>query len=334
MTIRVVVLNWNGRRWLDGCLSALAAQTRPADEIVVVDNASSDDSVAYLRARWPQVTVVALDENLGFAEGNNRGAAGARTDALVFLNNDTEAEPGWLAALEAAARPPYALVASRIVFLDRPDVIDSAGDGYLRCGGGFKRGHGQPAAAFAESREVFGVCGAAFLVRRDLFERLGGFDPAFFMVYEDVDLSYRARMRGARVWYAAGAIVRHAGSPSLGRVSDRAVFYGQRNLEWTWIRNTPGRWLWRTWPAHLAYNLAGAVAYARRGRLRAWVRGKAAALAGVTRAWRARASVVDDATAAAVWAQMEPDWVGIKRREKRFSFADRASVEDDRPADE
>jgi len=324
VTVRVIVLNWNGRQWLGGCLSALMRQTRPPEEIVVVDNASTDDSVAHLRAAWSAIRVVALPSNVGFAAGNNHGARDARTDALVFLNNDTEVEAGWLDALVAAAQADTTrgLVTSRIVYLDRPDVIDSAGDGYLRCGGGFKHGHGQPTASSVEAREVFGACGAAFLIRRALFERLGGFDESFFMVYEDVDLSYRARLLGEHVWYASEAVVRHAGSASMGRVSDLAVYCGQRNLEWTWLKNTPRELLWRSVGPHLLYNLAGFAAYARHGRLAPWFRGKVAALAGLPRIWTARrqTQLTRTATNQDLWTCMEADWVGVKRREKQFTF--------------
>ncbi len=338
MTVRVIVLNWNGGRWLDGCLTALARQTRPPDEIVVVDNASTDDSLAPLRAKWPAVQVLALPSNVGFAAGNNRGADDARTDALVFLNNDTEVEAEWLEALVAAADADSTrgLVTSRIVYLDRPDVVDSAGDGYLRCGGGFKHGHGQPSASYAQSRHVFGACGAAFLIRRPLFERLKGFDESFFMVYEDVDLSYRARLVGASVWYAADAVVRHAGSASMGRVSDLAVFCGQRNLEWTWLKNTPRGLLWRSVVPHIVYNLVGGAAYARHGRLAPWLRGKIAAVAGLARVMRGRTRVQSTRTVTNqdLWRNMEADWVGVKRREKQFAFRAAESVDHDDAADE
>lgn len=324
MTTRVIVLNWNGRAWLERCLPALAAQTRPATEVVVVDNASSDDSVAWVRAAHPWVQVLALDTNLGFAAGNNRGAAGTSVDALVFLNNDTEPDPDWLEHLVAAAiaDPARALVSSRLVYWDRPDRIDSAGDGYLRCGGGFKVHHGQPDATAPGSREVFGACGAALLIRREWFETLGGFDETFFMVYEDVDLSYRARLRGGRVWYAADARVRHGGSASMGRVSALAVECGQRNLEWVWAINTPTALLWRSAPAHLLYNLAGALVYLRQGRGGAWWRGKWAALRSWRRVLTRRTAVqrTRTVTASALWALMERDWIGVKRAEKRFDL--------------
>lgn len=324
MTVRVIVLNWNGRAWLERCLPALRAQRRQADEVVLVDNASSDDSVAWVRAHHPWVQVLALDRNLGFAEGNNRGATGATTDALVFLNNDTEVAGDWLERLVAAADADAsrALVTSRVVYWDRPDVIDSAGDGYLRCGGAFKRLHGQSSERAAHSQEVFGACGAAFLIRRAWWERLGGFDASFFMVYEDVDLSYRARLMGGRVWYAADAVVRHGGSASLGRVSALSVECGQRNLEAVWLVNTPAPLLWRSMLSHLAYTAAAAIAYARQRRLGAWWRGKRTVLQRwrALRARRAEVQATCTIDPELLWAQMTGDWVAVKRAEKAFDF--------------
>ena len=116
------------------------------------------------------------------------------------------------------------------------------------------------------------------MIRRDAFDALGGFDARFFMVYEDVDLSYRARLRGLRVWYAADAIVRHAGSGSLGTISPAAVFYGQRNLEWTWIKNTPPACCAATALSHAIYSFAGVLHYMRLGLGGPALRGKWAAL--------------------------------------------------------
>jgi GT2 family glycosyltransferase len=323
--VRVIVLNWNGRSWLGGCLEALGQQDFRPFEIVLVDNGSTDGSIDFVRERFPECRVVALDANIGFAAGNNAGARGAIAAYLAFLNNDTRVDPGWLTALVAAAEgdPTVGLVTSRVVFMDRPDVIDSAGDGYLRCGGAFKHRHGQRVDGRLSSREVFGACGAAFLIRRELFEVLGGFDEDLFMVYEDVDLSYRARLRGWRCVYADAAWVKHAGSASLGLASSVAVYHGQRNLEWTWIKNSPRALLVRSLPAHVLYDLAGLAAYARAGRIGAWWRGKVAALRGLPAVWRKRREVQRTAIAdsEALWELMEADWVRVKRREKRFDLS-------------
>jgi GT2 family glycosyltransferase len=322
--VRVIVLNWNGRRWLEPCLNALNAQTFRDFEVVVVDNASNDGSADLVRDRFPECKLLQLSSNGGYAAGNNAGAKGATATYLAFLNNDTEPDPGWLAALVDAAERDRAvgLVSSHIVFMNPAGIVDSAGDGYLRCGGAFKRAHGQPVTARQGVEEVFGACGAGFLIHRSLFELLGGFDEDFFMVYEDVDLSYRARLAGARVVCAFDAMVRHAGSASLGRASSTAVYHGQRNLEWTWIKNSPSRLLLRSLVSHVLYDVAGLIGYARAGQLGAWIRGKAAAVAGLSAALEKRRKIQRGSTLdpESLWARMEPDWIGIKRREKAFAL--------------
>jgi GT2 family glycosyltransferase len=331
--VRVIVLNWNGRSWLDRCLTALRRQTFRDFEVVLVDNGSTDDSVPFVRHAFPECTALPLPGNAGFAAGNNAGAQGSSAEYLVFLNNDTEVDPGWLHALVDVAErdSSVGLVTSHIVFMDRPDLLDSAGDGYLQCGGAFKIGHGQAAQNTAGVEEVFGACGAAFLIRRELFTRLGGFDADMFMVYEDVDLSYRARLLGARCMCAHAAVVRHAGSASLGRISEAAVYYGQRNLEWTWIKNSPRQLLMRSLASHALYDLAGLAGYARAGHLGAWIRGKAAAIAGLPDVWRKRRDVQRQISVDPdrLWTLMEPNWIAVKRREKLFDFL-RTSIRPER----
>ncbi len=325
----VVVLNFNGRKWLSGCLGALAAQRgAPPFETLLVDNGSTDDSVAEARRSWPDVRVVEAVTNLGFAGGNNFGAREARGGWLVFLNNDTVPAPDLLARLfaEAEAHPECALITSRLVFLHDPSIVDSAGDGYLRAGGAFKHGHGARADDFASSREVFGACGGAFMIRRETFAALGGFDARFFVNYEDVDLSYRARLRGLRVWYAASAIVRHAGSGSLGVVTPESVFHGQRNLEWTWIKNTPPGLLASTALPHALYSLAGVAHYIAAGRGGAVLRAKWAALRALPQVLADRRRVQASRTVepSDLVRLMEPDWLDAKRREKRFQTSRRS----------
>lgn len=321
--LSVIILNYDGRRWLPACLDAVLAQRdAPSFETILVDNCSSDGSVEFLRSAYPSVRVIETGTNLGFAGGNNAGAHEAAGEWLVFLNNDTVADPHWLSSLWAAhlAHPHYTLVTSKLVFLHDASVVDSAGDGYLRAGGAFKHGHGGAAERFSESREVFGACGGAFMIAREPFEALGGFDARFFMVYEDVDLSYRARLRGHRVWYAADAIVKHAGSGSLGTISPAAVFYGQRNLEWTWLKNTPRELFAATALSHAIYSIAGVLHYIRLGLGGPALRGKWAALRAMSAVLADRRAVQATRTvdSAVVERWMEPRWLAAKRREKRF----------------
>lgn len=320
--ISIIIVTWNGRQHLDACLSAVAAQRDVSAETILVDNASIDGTVEHVRDRYPWVRIVPLAENRGFAGGNNAGVRAARGRYVALLNNDTVAEPGWLAALrrgvdEAAG---YALATSRIVYMHDPTIVDSAGDGMLRWGGAFKRYHGAAAHEAAASAEVFGVCGAACILPRALFEQLHGFDEHFFVSHEDVDLSYRARLLGYRCRYVAGAIVRHHGSATLGKVSAFGVFHGQRNLEWVYLKNTPTPLLVRTLAGHLLYNAAAAVHFARIGLFGPFLRGKVAALAGLPRVLRQRAAVQGGRVvrSAELWPHMERRWLSTKLREKRF----------------
>jgi GT2 family glycosyltransferase len=328
--VSVVVVTWNGRQHLDTCLNAVAAQQGVRVETILVDNASTDGTVAYVRDRHPSVRVVELPENRGFAGGNNAGAAEARAPLVAFLNNDTAAEPGWLEALVAGldAANGFQLATSRIVYLHDPRIIDSAGDGFLRSGGAFKRMHGAQSVDASVPLEVFGVCGAACLMPRKIFEEIGGFDEDFFASHEDVDLSYRARLLGYRVRYVPAAIVRHQGSATLGRQSARAGYYGQRNLEWVYLKNTPAALLLRTAVAHLLYDVAAGAYFLSTGRGWTFIRAKTAALAGVPAVLRKRAAVQRTRRVGteSIWRVLEPGWIGVKMREKRFD-EDVASAE-------
>lgn len=320
--VSIIVVTWNGRAYVEACLEAAAAQVDVDAETIVVDNGSTDGTTDFVRSRFPYVRVVALPENRGFAAGNNAGARVARGEFLAFLNNDAVPEPTWLRALRGGVHPSsgFLLATSRIVYMHDASVIDSAGDGLFRAGGAFKRHHGAPVHVADQSGEVFGVCGAACLIGRQVFEELGGFDEDFFASHEDVDLSYRARLRGYRCRYVADAVVRHHGSATLGRISEFAVFHGQRNLEWMYFKNTPASLLVRTLPAHLVYNAAAAAHFARLGLLGAFLRAKGAALAAAPRVWQKRAEVQKNrrAGARAIEPLLERGWLSAKAREKHF----------------
>jgi GT2 family glycosyltransferase len=301
------------------------AQEGAAIETIVVDNGSTDGTAEFVRARFPRVRLVALEQNVGFASGSNAGARAARGRYLAFLNNDTVAQPGWLTSLLAGVdeRSGFVLTTSKIVYAHDPGIVDSAGDGFLRWGGAFTRHHGAPAQMAGESVEVFGVCGAAFLLPRTVFEELGGFDDSFFASHEDVDLSYRARLRGYRCRYVANATVLHHGSATIGRVSSFAVFHGQRNLEWLYLKNTPASLLARTLPGHIVYNAAAAVHFARLGQLGAFVRAKVAALGALPRVLKQRAEVQGSrrVETAAIERHLQRGWFATKRREKKFDMS-------------
>jgi GT2 family glycosyltransferase len=320
--VSVVVVTWNGRHHLAGCLGGLLAQEGVTAEVILVDNGSTDGTVEFVRAEFPAVRVVALPENSGFAAGNNVGARQARAAVVAFLNNDTIPAPTWLRALRAGIDPAagFQLVTSRIVYLHDASIVDSAGDGLFRWGGAFKRHHGAPAHTAATSAEVFGICGAACLMPKAVFDELGGFDEDFFASHEDVDLSYRARLLGYRCGYVADAVVQHHGSATLGTISVFAVFHAQRNLEWLYLKNSPASLLIRTLPGHILYIAVAAAHFTRLGLLGTFVRAKAAAIRGLPAMLRKRRLVqrTRRVGASAIEPHLERRWLALKRREKQF----------------
>ena len=285
MKVAVLIVNWNGGSLLSRCLQALGLQRRAPDRVVVVDNASADDSLD-LAAPWLQTAhVIRLEENVGFARGNNIAAAAAGdVDALALLNPDAFAEPGWLEALVAAARraPDVAAFASQIRLDAAPGLLDGAGDSYHVSGRAWRNAHGQPLAAGpATEIEVFAPCAAAALYRRQAFDEVAGFDERLFCYFEDVDLGFRLRLRGHRCLYVPTAIVRHVSSALSGYRSDFAVYHGERNMVWTFLKNMPAPMLWLYLPQHLVLNAASLCFYPLRGQGRAVWRAKRDAVRGL-----------------------------------------------------
>ena len=214
----VYIPNFNGSARLGRTLRSLAAQSERV-EVVVVDNGSSDDSVALARRELPGVTVLELGENLGFGRAINRAVATHPADPLILLNNDVECEPGFLAALLGGLEEGVDSVAGVLLQERAPQLIDSAGvvaDATLM---GFDHLHGEPVAAAAEARDPLGPTGGAALYRREAFERVGGFDERIFLYYEDLDLALRMAAAGSRCRLAPGARALHAYSASLGAAS-------------------------------------------------------------------------------------------------------------------
>jgi GT2 family glycosyltransferase len=315
-TVRVAVLivNWNAGAYLGATLAALAKQRRPADRIVVVDNASTDGS-RELVARSPGIELIALNDNVGFAAGNNIAAAAvADCDWLAFLNPDAFPEPEWLERLMRAVeeRPGITMFASDLRLASDPSRLDGAGDAYHVSGLPWRIAHGERAPTDqAEPHEVFSPCAAAALVRRDAFNAVHGFDPSFFCYLEDVDLAFRLRLLGHRCLYVPGAVVCHVGSGTTGVRSAFATYHGHRNLVWAWVKNMPG---WRVWlyaPQHVLLTLVSLGRFAAIHHGRTIVRAKVDALAGLGRALSERRKVqrTRTATGREVMAAMSRGWL-------------------------
>ncbi len=247
----IIIANWNGKDYLRVCLNSLRVQTHPDFEIIVADNGSTDGSLEMLRDKYPEVRVLELDANYGFVIASNRGAKATDAEVLVMLNNDTEAEPGWLAALCQALEehPKAGSAASKILLFDRRDTIHSAGDmlgpDFMpRNRGVWEIDRGQ----YDDRTEIFGPCGGAAAYRREAWEQVGGFDERLFMYLEDVDLAWRLQKAGWESVFAPEARVYHHLSATGGGVI--ASYYVGRNTLLLHRRYlTPGQWL-KALPAH------------------------------------------------------------------------------------
>jgi len=227
-TASIIIVNYNGRAYIDKCLDSLREGGQLGYEVIVVDNASGDGSAEHVAARHPQVRLIRTETNLGFGAGNNLGARWARGEYLAFLNPDTEAGPGWLEALIAALQQDAeaGLATALVLLMDKRDRVNTCGNDMHLTGLTLCRGMGAHRDGFSKTVEVGAVSGAAFAIRRDLFEALGGFDESFFLYVEDSDLSLRARLAGYRLLCVPQAVVYHKYRLQFG---PQKTFYQERN---------------------------------------------------------------------------------------------------------
>jgi hypothetical protein len=255
----ILIVNWNGRQYLGRCLAAVFNQRLHETRVVVVDNGSTDGSCEWLAEHYPQVEVIRLPNNAGFAAANNVGITATASRYVVTLNNDTQVGPRWLAALIDAAESDerIGLCASRILLADRPGTIDSAGIEVDRLGFAWQRGHGRlDAGLYRRPCDVFGPSAAAALYCRALLEQIGLFDADFDSYYEDVDLAWRANQAGWRCRYVPDADVLHVHSATGRREPDRKLYQLTRNRWWSVIKNYPTPRLWLMLPLMMVADAA------------------------------------------------------------------------------
>ena len=241
MKTTVVIPNYNGRNYLQDCLTSLLEGSEvPA--IIVVDNGSADESAAMVKERFPMVKLIALPENRGFSAAVNIGIREAGTEYVFLLNNDTVVLKDTIEELEAAMeRHPKAFsVAAKMLQMKNPELIDSAGDFYCASGWAFARGKDRKNEAFSKETSVFSACAGAALYRKAVFEKIGDFDENHFAYLEDLDVGYRARIYGYENWYAPDAVVYHVGSGTSGsRYNHFKTRYSSRNNIYLIYKNMP-----------------------------------------------------------------------------------------------
>jgi GT2 family glycosyltransferase len=254
-SLSIVIPTYNGLEHLRRLLPTVRRHAPPGTQVIVVDDGSTDGTTSWLRAEQPWVELVGLSRNGGFCVAVNAGLARARGEIVELLNNDTEVTAGWAeAALRCFADPGVGSVAPLVVFMDRPDLIESAGQEYHLCGWGKNRGYGRPVSGeFLMSRDVLGPSGSSGFYRRQALAVAGFLLPEYEAYYEDVDLSLRLRWAGFRCVYAPGSRVLHRESASYRGRRDRVVWLLARNEELVYWINLQGRELLLGLLPHLVF---------------------------------------------------------------------------------
>lgn len=275
-TLSVLLSSYNNREDVRGCLDDLRAQTWRDFEIILADNDSTDGTVEMVEREDPDVILLRLGTNAGFAVANNRALAASAGRLILLINTDTRFGPNLLQVLvEAAERhPDFGLFSPRMLSMADPNRVDCLGMDFLPTLTARMIGSGRAAAAGEAPYEIFGPTGGAMLARREVLERIGLYDEAFFINNEDVDFALRAFGAEVRTLHLPAATLLHRRSPNERRAPDFFLYYIQRNMELAAYKNVPGS-LWLLFGSvHAVYNLFQFARWAPRGKTGIWLRAK------------------------------------------------------------
>ncbi len=264
--ISAIVVNWNRKELLRACLASLARQTDVHFETIVVDNGSTDGSAEMAEKEFGAL-VIRNRKNRGFCAANNQGIAKASGAYIALLNNDAEAEPGWLAALLRACvkAPDIGMVAAKVLVWEDPKRIDKAG--HLIFPDGQNRGRGAGAldrGQFDREEEALWPDGCAAMYRKEMLDAIGGFDEDLFAYGDDAELGLRARIAGWKCLYTPDAVVRHHRGSTMGKGSARRLALIERNRVLLAAKLFPWSLLWRN-PFYFAMRVTASAALAQRG---------------------------------------------------------------------
>ena len=289
----ILVLNYNGKHLLHDCLNSILNQNFNDYELVIIDNNSGDGSVEYIKENFSKAKLMKNPKNFGFAKGNNTGIKVCNGEWIFFLNNDTILEQNCLEFLfkHIESRKPEQLVFVPLMLkADFPEYVDSAGDMLYPWGYAYKY-ENVSASEFPEFKEInFACCGAA-MFNRELLEKLNGFDEDFFLYYEDIDLSLRAKRLGTKIFLVPQAKVLHKGSATIGKKNSLRLYYIERNRFWTKLKNFPFSTLLKYAPHSLVCSLFSLAIWTKRGFLGSWLKSRFAMMLGIPKMLKKRRKI-------------------------------------------
>jgi GT2 family glycosyltransferase len=290
--VSVVIVNYNGKKFLSECIESLYAQSYPDFEILVVDNASVDGSIEFLTSGFPAVRIIRNPANLGFAGGMNAGILDARGPFILALNNDTRMDRDCIKRLVDVMVHDHSIgmCAAKLLFYDQR--INSTGICISRSGAAWDRGMFEAdTGQFDTSEEVFGPSAAAALYRREMFDDIGLFDKDFFLYMEDVDIAFRGQLAGWKCIYIPEAVVYHYHGGTAGFQSDLTVYYGNRNILWIPFKNYPLSLLLSSLPWIIGRTIGVIPYYAVRGQGKIILRSKIDGVRGILKMIKKRRTV-------------------------------------------
>lgn len=272
----VIILNYNGVHFLEKFLPSVVAHS-PGHRLIVADNASTDRSLAFLAEVYPQIEIISLDQNHGFAQGYNLALRDINNPYSILLNSDVEVTAGWIEpVLELMERDDQVMAAQpKIRSYHQPDHFEHAGaaGGYIdRLGFPFCRGRiveqvERDTGQYDDSVPVFWASGACFFVRTEVFRQLGGFDPLFHAHMEEIDLCWRMQAAQHRILYQPRSVVYHVGGGTMPATNPRKTYLNFRNSTGMLYKNTPGRQLWQRVLLKLSLDGVAALRFVLQGKL-------------------------------------------------------------------
>lgn len=249
MTTAVVILNWNGKKMLERFLTSVTAHTQGDAEVIIADNGSTDDSISFLQEHYPQLRIIKLDKNYGFAGGYNLALEQVKADYYVLLNDDVEVTENWIEPVIAQMQqhPDTAICQPKLLMYDQRDTFEYAGGaggfldkyGYPFCRGRMFTSLEQDNSQYNTPSEIFWASGAAMFVRADVWHKLGGLDNDFFAHMEEIDFCWRAKNAGYRVEYCPQSTVYHVGGGTLPKSNPRKTYLNFRNNMALLYKNLP-----------------------------------------------------------------------------------------------
>ena len=240
--LSIIIPNFNGKLFLKTCLDSTRKQNYSFYEIIIIDNASSDGSVEYIRENYSEIILIQNKENLGFAAAVNQGIKSSSSDYVFLLNNDVELESDCISNLLKCIEKDENIfaVSSKMVQYNDRNKMDDAGDEYTILGWTCKVGDGKSPDLYTTERDIFSACAGAALYRKNILDKLEYFDENFFAYMEDVDISYRARIWGYKCVYCPEAVVYHLGSGTSGsRYNEFKIRLAARNNVYVPYKNMP-----------------------------------------------------------------------------------------------